>query len=115
MRGLFVIGGVPKRLDREHLPKCPYRVAGCDGRIEQLTKYTLSDSPIQIERAEEGQAVCSKCGVLFLGNARRIERLDPKMFRASMSLEMWKTRHHNLVVVAEKKKLWRRLFRRMKK
>ena len=77
---------------------CWFKKFGCDGYLEVVTDKRIDDK----------QSVCSRCGVLYLGDQKRSAEAEP-----TISLKIsWFNHHRDLMIKAENKKWWRRLLRR---
>src|SRR5438445_13559393 len=81
---------------------CWFKRYGCDGILETITDKRIDDK----------QSVCSRCGVLYLGDQKRAASAEP-----TISLKInWLNHHQDIIERAKERRsrsrIWRWLVRR---
>ena len=85
VRPLFITNRPPK-------VKCWFSTFGCDGYLEVITDKRIDDK----------QSVCSRCGVLYLGDAKKAAEAEP-----TISLKISWMNHHRDIIERAKERSWK--------
>src|SRR2546425_12913811 len=72
---------------------CWFKKFGCDGYLEVVT----------YKRIDDKQSVCSRCGVLYLGDQKRSAEAEP-----TISLKINWLNHHRDIIEQAKERRWTR-------
>ena len=84
--------------DRKTKVPCWFKVFGCDGYLEVVTDKRIDDK----------QAICSRCGVLYLGDAKRAATSEP-----TISLKINWLNHHREIIDRAKERRWKQRLARL--
>ena len=85
--------------------KCWFQRFGCRGHLEIITKFADGS------RVDDPQSVCSKCGVLYIGNPKRAAENEPTIsFKVN-----WLNKHRDIMEAAKQRRFRSRSLRWLKK
>src|SRR2546427_13103596 len=77
---------------------CWFNKFGCDGYLEVVTDRRIDDK----------QSVCSRCGVLYLGDQKRAAAAEP-----TISLKINWLNHHREIIQRAKERSWKQRLTRL--